>query len=165
MTPTPPALTPADAITTVRTFIEASGRKDLEGMKQCLTTETLEKGEFHGDAPELERYEVKGAVPEGNGFIVAVELYPKSPPEGQPPMLVMPFVLIPEKGAFRIDMGASMNKMFGGDLDQLLKQLAEGMKTAMEGVTTVLAEGMKSAFSPPPEMQKKPKKKRQTPAK
>lgn len=143
---TPATLTPNDAYATIRNFIEASNRKDLKAMERYLTKKTVESGQYHSDAPDLERYEFRGAVPEGNSLVVAVELFIKNAPAGQPPSMVMPFVMVPEDGAYKIDLPATMDKLFGGDLEKLMQQMAETMKTAMEGMGNALAAGLNAAL-------------------
>lgn len=143
---TTPALPPESAIPVVRAFIEASNRRDVDGMKQYLSKGTIESGQFHGEAPELERYDIKGVVVENGEAIVPVELFAKSPPPGQPKEMTMPFVLIPEGGTWRIDIPRTMNRLFGGNLDELLQKMAGAMKTAMEGMAGALEAGLKEVF-------------------
>lgn len=137
----------AAATQTILRFLEASNRKDIEGMKRCLSKQSLESGSFHGESPELARYQIGEPLEEEGVLLVPASLVAKNPPPGQPASMLMPFVVVPEAGEWKIDLPKTMDRMFGGSLEKLAEQMAGAMRTAMEGVSTALAEGLGKALN------------------
>lgn len=144
--------TPTDPKLVIQEFIEASKRRDSAAMRNCLSKKTLESGEFNEDGPEIASYEISNPVEDQGETIVPASLVAKNPPPGQPGMpiqpgiIVMPFVVVQESAGWKIDMGRTMDRLFGGGIDKLFAQMADTMKTAMEGVTNAMAAGFEEAL-------------------
>ncbi|MEX2213604.1 MAG: hypothetical protein WD768_05725 [Phycisphaeraceae bacterium] len=130
------------AVDVVRQFIDAASRKDEEAMKACMCRKTLEGGQFHASGPTIDRYELGEVTTEGEIVIVPAAMKAKDVPEGQPEEMTMPFVVVPEDGAWKIDMSATVERLMGFSMDDMMEQVGDAMKGAVEG----LAEGMKQAF-------------------
>ncbi|MFN0207115.1 MAG: hypothetical protein ACKVS6_12500 [Planctomycetota bacterium] len=147
---------PSDPKLVIREFIEATRRRDSQAMRNCMSKKTLESGEFHEDGPEIASYEISNPIEDQGETIVPTSLVAKNPPPGlpgmpnQPGTIVMPFVVIRESGGWKIDMGRSTDRLFGGGIDKLFAQMADTMqsvmKGAMEGVTNAMAAGLEEAF-------------------
>ena len=130
------------AVETVRTFIEAGKVKDTGTMKSCLTKVTIENGQLNLEGPVIESYTIGNPQVEGDIIIVPTDMKASQVPEGQPSEMNMPFVLMQEDGGWKIDLGKSVERMLGFNMEDMMEEMGNAMKGVMEGV----ADGMKQAF-------------------
>ena len=98
------------------------------------STSSYELGEPQADgAVVVVEAKVYGAVPEGGG---------------EPPLQTLPLVLRQADGAWKVDMGASIQRMLGFDLGDVMTQMVEGLGNAMAKGMEAVAEGFSALSSP-----------------
>ena len=134
-----------DAGAVLRRFLDASASRDIEAMKGCLTRKSVESGQFH-NAPEGVRFEMGEPVEEGELVVIPVEGIPTDPNAPAAAAMTLPCVMVIEEGVWRFDLLQTMDRLFGGSMQQAVEQVASAMSQAVEGVGQALAEGLRSAF-------------------
>jgi hypothetical protein len=90
--------------------------------------------------------------PQADGDLAIVEAKIQGPkPEGgtEPAVQTLPLVLRRAEGAWKVDMGASIQRMLGFNLEEVMTQMAEGLGSALGKGMEAMAEGMTAALSPP----------------
>lgn len=115
-------------------FAQVTG--DDETLKTLITTssQNMTRKEFSPTAVEIL---LDAPQQEGEQMVIPGHLREN----GEGPD--MPFVVVQEDGAWKVDMSATIDRLMSGmGLDQLMEGLANGMKQAME----TMAEGMKLAM-------------------
>jgi len=146
---TSPEVVPAEAIRVLETFLDASRRGDEDGMRACLSRSTLESGQFSGKGPEGVEFALGTARREGPNVVVPVSWVATEGDSPELPFSEMPCVIVPEDGGWRLDLGQTMERLFGeGGLGRMVDELASTMQQAMEGVGEAIREGFESAFGP-----------------
>lgn len=144
----PPPSVPAEALAVLRAFLDAGARQDEAAMRACLSKSTLESGSFNPSAaPQGLAFEVGEARREGAVVVADVSGREAGAAAGTPPALTLPCVLVEEDGAWKVDLKASMDRMFGGSVEEALESMVGTMAEAMKGVGEALAEGLSQAFS------------------
>ena len=146
---TPAALSPADLATAravAVTFLEAVKRGDEAAARAVLIVRDGETVDFPTMHASTGSYALGEAVAEGAG-VVAIATITARPGTVAPPAL--PIVLAREGAAWKIDMGASMNRLLGVDLDALVKGMAEGLGAALAQGLGAIGEGLSSMSSGP----------------
>lgn len=134
---------PADAKKALQGFVDASIRRDLEEMKSFLSKSTLESGQFNGSAgPEGVKYVLGEPRPEKDGILILLRAFPEGTPEAGEPVMQMDCLMIREKGSWKFDLAASVERMMGGALEQVVSTMAE----VVEGVGKAMGEGLQAAF-------------------
>lgn len=133
---------PPEAIKTLQDFLDASMRKDKPAMEALLTRQSLASGNFDGKGPEGLRLVMGDGKMEDGKAIIDVKGFPEAAPEGGEPVMTMPCVLAKEDGKWKFDLMATMERMFGGSLEAVVQQMAEGMGKAMEGIGQALSEAL-----------------------
>jgi hypothetical protein len=136
--------TPADPgpSGTVARMLEAQVSNDTEGMKASVTEATLKMGRPTVPGKDLVAH-IGAATADGDRHVVPC----KMSADGNEQEIA--FVVVTENGGLRVDMNATIERMMGVSMTDLgammeegMKQMAEGMSTAMQG----LGEGIAEAF-------------------
>lgn len=144
MDPAPlPAADLAAARAVAVAFLEAVSRGDEAAARAVLIVRDGETVDFHTMHASMASYALGEATAEG-AQVVAIATITARPGTDAPPAL--PMVLAREGRAWKIDMGASINKLMGVDLEALVKGMAEGLGNALAQGLGAIGEGL-SALS------------------
>lgn len=137
---------PQEAIDALQGFLEASGCEDLEEMKQFVSKRTIESGSMNAEGGKGMKYELSEATWEGDHVMIPMRAIPTDEaPEGVPEM-EMQCLMIQEEGTWKFDLVETMNRLMGGDVGEMMDQMADLMKDTMEGLGDAIAGGLESAF-------------------
>jgi hypothetical protein len=137
-----PADVPGEAIQTLVAFFNASLRHDESAMRACVTRQTLESGQMRNDSPEGFTFALGEAKMEGENAIIPVAL---TPPGATESAMRMECVMTLEDGAWKVDLGAALDRMMGGPMANAMESMAAGMAQAMEGVGRALSDAFGGA--------------------
>lgn len=136
------AIVPPEGIRVLEAFIDASKRKDLDGMKACLSRSTLESGSFNGDGPTGVDFIIGEPRLEGTQPVVPLRVVPEGAgPEGET-IDELPCIMVEEDGAWKFDLDATMNLQMG-DIQEMMEEVGKQMGAALGGI----AEGIANAFN------------------
>jgi hypothetical protein len=126
-------------------FLQAVVRGDEAEARALLIVREGEKIDFKGMHDSTAGYELGPATAEGETAVVVATIRAAPGKEGPP---ALPLVLARPDGAWRIDMAASVQRLLGGlDLEQLMRQMAEGVAQTMSHAMEGVSEAISSAFS------------------
>jgi hypothetical protein len=118
-------------------------KPNLEKAKLHLTRRSVETGNFHS-VPAGTTYTLGAEEADELGRRIVVNM--KSPgADGAPQEMAVPVIVVQEEGAWKVDLPATMDRMFGGAMDAMGKAvgaMGEALSTAMAGVGEALSEGM-----------------------
>ncbi len=106
-------------------------------MRACVTRQTLESGQMRNDAPEGFTFALGEAKMEGENAIIPVTL---TPPGAAEPAMRMECVMTLEEGAWKVDLGAALDRMMGAPMAEAMEGMAAGLAQAMEGVGRTMSE-------------------------
>jgi len=134
-----PRNVPPEAIQTLDTFLGASLRHDEAAMRACVTRQTLESDRMRNDAPEGFTFALGEAKTEGENAIIPVAL---TPPGATRPAMRMECVMTLEDGAWKVDLGAALDRMMGGPMAEATEGMAADMAQAMESVGHAMSPGL-----------------------
>lgn len=143
----------AAASRTVERFVAAARAEDEATLKELLIIPPGQTPDYKSMRDSLGKYSLSPPVSEAEQVIVQLTMTPQ--PDGQtseagePP--VIPLVLVRPENAWRIDMGASIDRLLGFSLDNAMDTLAQGIGQAMEKAFDAVAGGLQSLSSPPQE--------------
>lgn len=132
---------PAEAVGVIHSFLDASQRNDMAAMSACLTRQSLESGQLHG-SPEGVRFVVDETHMEGATAIVTISGFPLEAPADAPAVIQMPCMVVQEEGQWKFDIGATMDRMMGPQLEAAMQQVADGMGQALEKVGQALTTAL-----------------------
>lgn len=153
-------LTPADvqaARDTAHAFLSAVQKGDEPAARAIVIVGEGETMDFAAMHKSTKSFAL--AAPAAEGELVVVTATITSPPgESAPPSL--PLVLTRAAGPWKVDMGASITRMLGFNLNDVVKGLAEGLGQAMQAGMGAMAQGLEAAFGG----EEKPAKKKSRPA-
>lgn len=141
----------AAARDTAEAFLQAVKAADEARARALLLIREGESMDFKTMHESTASYELGPAQAEGDRVVVVAKITGVNAPP------VLPIVLTRAGGAWKVDMGASMEKLVGGSLNELVQTLGTAMAKGMDA----LAQGVSEAFSPPkkPKAKRRPKKK------
>ncbi len=148
MEPTAPQPGPRDvaaAAAAARSFLEAVVRGDETAARALLVLREGEKMDLAAMKGSIASYDLGEAKAEGQQVVVVATVTAPAGQEAPPPV---PLVVERVEGAWKIDMSASMNRMLGVNLEDLVKTMAEGLGDAMAKGFEAVAEGLSSLSSP-----------------
>src|SRR5688500_8086105 len=141
------AAVPGEAVAVPGRFVEAVSTKDTATMRGLMSAESLASGQFDdGGPPEGVRFTIGDGRMEGDVAVIAAHGKADVPVEGQPSEMKMEIVMVAEADGWKVCLGRTMDRMFGGSVEQVMETMAEGLRGAMEGVGEALGEGLKGAF-------------------
>lgn len=129
-------------------FLQAGQRGDEATAKALLIThegESLDFKSMHGAALG---YELGQAQADGELVVVEAKLRATPPGESQAQEQSLPLVLRQVDGTWKVDMGASINRMLGVNVEEAMTQMAEGLGKAMAKGVEAIAEGLAALSSP-----------------
>jgi len=151
-TPVSPISSPRDV---VASFLKLTVDKpDLEKAKLHLTRRSVESGNFHAaSVPPGSTYTLGAEEADELGRRITVNM--KSPgPDGTPAQeMAVPVIVIREEGEWKVDLPATMDRMFGGVMETMNKAMGavgEALSTAMSGVGGAISQGMGTIESSAP---------------
>lgn len=141
----------AEATRVLQAFMDAGTRHDEEAMRACVTRATVESGSMNASGgPEGMRFVLDEQHREGDVVVIRARAFPLDAPEGAEPALEMACLMVQEDGQWKLDLMATMERMLGGNLDEAMGQMADGLSQAMEGVGEAIGEGFRQAFGEEP---------------
>ncbi len=130
-----------DARNTAEGFFQAVMKGDLGTARSLLIMQEGESMNFEAMRDSSESFELGPAKQDGD-VVVTIAVIRAKPGQDAPPAL--PMVLRQVDGAWKIDMGASVTRLMGMDPADMLKQLAEGIGTAMAQGIGALGQGLEA---------------------
>lgn len=137
----------SDARHVAERFFQAVTGGDEAAARALLVLREGEKMDLASMKGSIATYDLGEAKAEGQQVVVVATVTAPAGQEAPPPV---PLVIERVEGAWKIDMSASMNRMLGVNLEDLVKTMAEGLGDAMAKGFEAVAEGL-SSLSPPPE--------------
>jgi hypothetical protein len=128
-TPRPPTTADLAAARAVAVrFLDAVKAGDEPAARALLRVREGETIDFRTMHESTGAYTLGPAEADG-AHVVTVATITAAPGREAPPSL--PVVLSRPDGAWKVDMGLSMNRLLGVDLEGMMKQMAEGLGTAL----------------------------------
>ena len=109
-------------------FLDAVKAGDEPAARALLHVRDGETIDFRTMHETTAAYTLGPAEADG-AYVVAVATITAAPGREAPPSL--PVVLSRPDGAWKVDMGASLNRLLGVDLEGIMKQMAEGLGAAL----------------------------------
>lgn len=126
---------------------------DLEKAKLHLTRRSVESGNFQAaSVPPGATYTLGAEEADELGRRITVNMKGPSPDGSGTQEMSLPVVVIQEEGAWKIDLPATMDRMFGGVMDTMGKAMGavgEALSSAMSGVGEALSQGMEAVEASP----------------
>ena len=119
-----PAPIPAQAKQVLQAFLDASLRKDEKAMRACVTRHTLESGQLNSAGPEGVTLAMGEPQQEGEQWVIPVKAVPIGAPEGTPPVMEMPCLMVEEDGQWKFDLVGTAERMMAIDGSDLLYRMA-----------------------------------------
>ena len=111
-------------------------------MRACVTRQTLESGQMRNDAPEGFTFSLGDAKKEGENVIIPMALIP---PGAAEPATQMECVMTLEDGAWKVDLGAALDRVMRGPMAEAMEGMAAGLAQVMEGVGHAMSEAFAAA--------------------
>ena len=139
---TPKDLT--DARSAALGFLQAVTKGDEGAASALLIVQEGEKMDFKTMGESIETFELGEAKAEGAQVVVVAAVKAKPGQDGPP---ALPLVLLPVKGAWKVDMSASITRMMGVSPEEMMNQLAEGLGNALAQGMNAMAEGLSQGMS------------------
>ncbi len=133
----------ASARATATQLLDAVVAGDEATARAALLVRPGETIDFQSMRESTAGYALGDTTAEDPNVVVLAKI---EPPAGKDAPPVLPLVLVRVEGRWLVDMSASVNRMLGVNLDDLMKQMAEGLGNAMAAGLSAVAEGM-SALS------------------
>jgi len=130
---------PQEAVTVLKSFLDAMQRSDMAGMTACITRKSLESAQFSGP-PEGVRFVMGDGQMEDGQAIIMLKGYPLDAPADGEPMMQMPTVLVQEDGQWKVDINATTDRMMGGAMQDAMEQIADGMSQAVDAVGAAMSD-------------------------
>jgi hypothetical protein len=159
----------AGAREAAESFLKAVVAGDEAAARNLLILGRGESLDFKSMSASIASFKVGDPQVEGDRVVLVSVIKPK-PGQDAPPAL--PLVMARAGGPWKVDMGASIQKLMGGvDLEALMAQMAQGLGDAMaqgmEGLGDALAQGMGAApqDAPAPKRARRIPEKKTAPAK
>lgn len=149
MDPTSASVSPTDAArahATALAFLEAVRRGDEPAARALLLVKEGESVDFQTMHESTETFTLGPPTIEGVQVVVTATVTPR-PGKDVPPAL--PIVLTRSGAGWKIDMGASMNRLLGVDVEALVRGMAEGLGAAMSAGLAAIGEGLSASSAPP----------------
>jgi hypothetical protein len=132
----------SQACNTVERFLQAVQKDDEATAKAQLILREGESLDIKSMRETTLDYEL--GKPEVDGDQIIIEAKVRESDQAEPTS--RPLVLSRVEGTWKIDIGATVNRMLGVNLDETMTQMAEGLGEVMEGVGKAMAEGLSQAF-------------------
>jgi len=129
-------------------FLQAVEQGDETTARALLVPIEGESMDFNSMHESTTGYELAEPQAEGEQVLVEAKVSGAAMGEGEPPVQNLPLILRPVDGAWKVDMGASINRMLGVNLGDVMSQMAQGLGDAMSKGMEAVAEGF-GALSPP----------------
>jgi hypothetical protein len=128
-------------------------KPDFERARLHLSKRSAQAGGFSaGTVPAGSTYTLGAEEADELGRRIPVSM--KSPStDGAAQEMTLPIVVVEEDGEWKVDLPATMDRMFGGAMDMMGKAvgaMGEVLSTAMTGVGEALSQGMEAVESAPP---------------
>jgi hypothetical protein len=140
------------ALSVLQQFIAASLKHDKAAMEQCLTRQTIESGQYHGDTPDNVTFTLGDPIVEGSTVVIPMRATANG--ADAPPVMDMQCIMVQEgdgpKKAWKFDLPATMERMMGGGLQTAMNEMASAMSKAVKGIGEAFSAGMQEAFGGPP---------------
>jgi hypothetical protein len=133
---------PAEAGQVLQAFFDASDKKDIEGMKACLSAATLKADGFNASGPEGLRFVFGEEQMEGPAAVILVKGFPIGAPADSPPAMQMSCVMVLEKGQWKFDLATTAERMMSGMMESAMTQVADTMGKVVDGVGQALASAL-----------------------
>ncbi len=128
-------------------------KPDFEKAKLHLSKRSAQAGGFSaGTVPAGSTYTLGAEEADELGRRIPVSM--KSPAaDGPAQEMTLPVVVVQEEGEWKVDLPATMDRMFGGAMDVMGKAMGavgEALSTVMTGVGEALSQGMDAVESSAP---------------
>lgn len=123
-------------------FLNAVVRGDEPAARALLILGAGESLDFKTMHESTAGFELGPAQAEGDRA-VAVAVVRAHPGKSAPPAL--PLVLVRPSGAWKVDMAASITRLMGVDVGELMNQMAKGLGEAMSAGMEAMAQGLEAA--------------------
>ena len=153
-------LTPSDVADARRVadrFLDAVREGDEATAHSLLVICDDESVEMPGMSKEENAgYELGPGQVEGDQVIVKARLWRTPPGETELEEQEMPMVVRREEGDWKIDIGASITRMFGFDMGEAFTQIAEGLGEAISEGVEAMAKGLGETQGVPSEAEADP---------
>jgi hypothetical protein len=144
---TPSALTPEDlrqARQTAERFLQAVQRGDEPAARELLILGKGEKMDLKSMGESIASYSLGEPQAEGERVVIVATVVPKPGQQEVPPL---PMVLTRAGGDWKLDMSASINRMLGVDVAQMMNTLVQGIGDAMAKGMQAIGEGLSQGLS------------------
>ena len=112
-------------------------------MRACVTRQALESGQVRNDAPEGFTFAMGKASMEGEYVLIPVALTASGASE---PAMQMECVMTLEDGAWKVDLGAALDRMMRGPMAEAMEGMAAGMAVGMAQVVEGVGRALSEAF-------------------
>ncbi len=153
-------LTPGDVAEARRVtdrFLDAVRQGDEATARSLLVTSDDESVELPGMSKEEEAgYELGPGQVEGDLVVVEARLWRTPPGETEKEEQQMPMVVRRDEGDWKVDIGASIERMFGFSMEEACSQMAEGLGEALSEGMEAVAKGMGEALGGPGQTEEDP---------
>ncbi len=150
MQPEKSDLTPADlsaAQEAAEKLLQAVQRGDEAAAKALLIPVEGQSMDFKSMHESTTAYELGEPYAEGQQVIVEAKVRGAAQGEAPAPEQDLPLVIKRVEGAWKIDMSASINRMLGVNLEDMVTKMAEGLGQALGKGMEAMAEGLSTALS------------------
>lgn len=137
------------AVAALRAFVDANARQDAEGMRGCLTQETLDAGGFSGPMPPGVEFRMGEPAEQESRVIIPLWVLPVGAGDGSPPLDELRCVMVEERGVWKFDLRATLQpqmEAIDSAMEAAMGQIGEAMGAAMGAVTDALSATLSSAF-------------------
>lgn len=139
----------AAALGTLSRLIDALGRDDRAGVAACLTRASTGAAGFRlpagGTGPMSA--DVVDARRDGEHVLITATI---RRPDATPPEMTVPFVFLAESGTWKADLPATVHRLLGGTVQDLLRPLEEAMDGLGDAITSAfggVGDALRSAFA------------------
>jgi hypothetical protein len=136
----------ADARETADRFLTAVSQGDEAAARSLLIADDSETVDFNSMADGSADFTLGEVHGEGDLAIVATTLKAVPPGQSEAVEQAIPMVLRQDGGQWKVDIGASMKRLLGFDLEEAMTEMAKGLGETMSKGMEAMAEGMKAAF-------------------
>jgi len=133
---------------TVERFLQAMQKGDQATAKSLVIVREGESLDFGSADSGKTEYELGEAHREGEQAIVDAKLRITPPGADQPQEQAMGVVVTRVDGAWKVDIGASISRLLGVNLEDTMSQMAEGLGKAMAKGMEAVAEGLAALSAP-----------------
>lgn len=138
-------------------FLDAVRQGNEATARSLLLTSDDESVELPGMSEEEKAgYELGPGQVEGELVVVEARLWRTPPGETEQEEQEMPLVVRREEGEWKVDIGASITRMFGFDMEEAFTQMAEGLGEALSEGMEAMAKGLGETLGGPSETEDNP---------